>query len=115
MKMKASVETRILERLEEFTLALENQEPIGERFTCRKVTRDFKSKTYDARMVRKARTLLGATPATFAIFLGVSLKTVQAWERDKQPPSRMACRFMDEIQKHPDLYRRRLGDLALAK
>ena len=113
--MKQSVETRILQRLEEFTLALESREPIADKFKCRKITRDLKSRIYDARMVRKARNSLAVDQATFAAFLGVSSKTVQAWEEGQHPPNRMACRFMDEIQDHPDLYRRRLGSLSAAE
>lgn len=39
--MKQSVASRIRQRLEEFTLALENEKTIQDTFTCRKVELDL--------------------------------------------------------------------------
>ena len=49
--------------------------------------------------------------AIFAQFLGVSVKTVSAWERGDKKPSDLACRFMDEIKESPDYWKRRLKTL----
>jgi putative transcriptional regulator len=115
--MAASVEKRIVERLEGFAEALENreQEPIKNRFDCRRIVLTLKPKPYAPEMVKKAREMLGASQAVFALFLGVSVKTVQAWEQGLFSPKKMACRFMDEIQKDPALYQRRLREAAVAK
>jgi len=63
-------------------------------------------------MVKKVRELLGASQVVFALFLGASPKTVQAWEQGLLAPNRMARRFMDEIQRHPDIHRSRLREMA---
>ncbi|HWL07652.1 MAG TPA: helix-turn-helix domain-containing protein [Planctomicrobium sp.] len=59
-----------------------------------------------------ARNLLGASQVVFAEFLGVSVKTVQAWEQGTNPPSGMAARFLDEIRHNPEVYKKRLLELA---
>jgi putative transcriptional regulator len=105
---KASVESRVIQRLEKFTEALENGEVISKRFTCRTVELDLKPTPYSPQMVKKARSLLGVSQALFALFLGVSVKTVRSWEQGINPPCDMACRFMDEIQVEPDYMRNRL-------
>jgi putative transcriptional regulator len=114
-RSESSVEERIIEGLAEFTQALQNGEVISERFVCRRVKLTSNLKPYAPAMVRKARALLGVSQTLFAHFLGVSLKTVRAWEQGMNPPNKTACRFMDEIQKDPTLYRNRLKDMAISK
>lgn len=114
-KAKASVETRILQGLEEFAQALEKRQPLTEKFDARRIVLKLKPRPYDPEAVRRARDLLGVSQAVFALFLGVSVKTVQAWEQGLLVPNKMACRFMDEIQKDPRLYRRRLMEMAARK
>ncbi len=113
----ASVEDRIVQRLEGFAEALENREqrPISDRFDCRRIVLTLKPKPYAPEMVRKAREALGASQAVFALFLGVSVKTVQAWEQGLYAPKKIACRFMDEIQKDPPRFQQRLREAAVAK
>lgn len=108
--MKDSVGKKIIEGLREFTAALENDEPIAEKFTCRKVTLDLLPVAYDPQAVKATRKLLAASQGVFAQFLGVSVKTVCAWEQGRIAPSDMACRFMDEIQRNPDYWRKRLRE-----
>ncbi len=105
---KASVEDVIVQRLEEFTEALEKHEVLSQRFTCRKVELDLKPELYSPALVKKTRAVLRASQAVFALFLGVSVRTVRAWEQGINTPSDMACRFMDEIRGNPDLMRKRL-------
>lgn len=109
--MKTSVERRIIERLEGFAEALEKRRPITEQFTCRRRVLKLKPKPYDPRRVKKTRQALGVSQAVFAVFLGVSPKTVQAWERGDLSPNKMACRFMDEIQRDPAMYRTHLEEM----
>ncbi len=105
---KKSTGQVVIERLKDFTEALEKGEVISELFTCRKVELDLHPQPYDARLVKKTRELLGASQAIFAKFLGVSVKLVSAWEQGKKEPSDMACRFMDEIRDNLDSMRKKL-------
>ena len=62
----------------EFTEALEKEEPIAERFTCRTVMLDLLAVPYDPKAVKATRQLLAASQGVFAQFLGVSVKSVRA-------------------------------------
>ncbi len=107
--MKDSVGNKLIEGLREFTEALEGDERIADKFTCRKVTLDLLPVPYGPKAVKATRRLLRVSQAIFAQFLGVSVKTVHAWELGKTPGD-MACRFMDEIQRNPDYWRNRLRE-----
>ncbi len=103
-----SVADEILEGLEDFVGALEMGSDLDGRFTCHRVKLDLKPETYNADKVKAIRRLLKVSQALFAKFLGVSVKTVRSWEQGLSEPSKIACRFMDEIQREPDHYRMRL-------
>jgi len=105
---KASAAQTVIKRLTEFTEALEGGAKISERFTCRKMELDLKPQSYDSKLVKQTRELLGASQAIFARFLGVSVKLVSAWEQGTKEPSDLACRFMDEIRANLDSMRKRL-------
>ncbi len=109
--MKGTVEKRIVERLQEFTDALERGENISDKFTIRRVVRTVEPKSYEPRAVKKVRKSLGASQSVFALFLGVSVKTISAWEQGVNPPNRMARRFLDEIRQDSEHYRKRLLQL----
>ena len=81
-----------------------------EKFTCRKVTLDLQAVSYNPETVKATRSLLAASQALFAQFLGVSVKTVRGWEQGKLRTGSMACRFMDEIQRNPEYWRQRLRE-----
>ena len=108
--MRDSVGKKIIEGLREFTEALENNERITEKFTCRKVTLDLLPVPYSPRTVKSTRKLLAVSQGVFAQFLGVSVKTVSAWEQGRIAVGDMACRFMDEIQRNPEYWRKRLRE-----
>lgn len=112
--MKNSVGGKIIEGLNEFTEVLEGNERIAEKFTCRKVMLDLLPVPYNPRTVKAIRKLLGVSQGVFAQFLGVSVKTVRAWEMGKTPGD-MACRFMDEIQRNPEYWRKRLRESVRVK
>jgi putative transcriptional regulator len=107
--MKDSVGNKIIEGLREFTEALEGDERIADKFTCRKVTLDLLPVPYSSKKVKATRKLLQVSQGVFAQFIGVSVKTVRAWELGKTPGD-MACRFMDEIQRNPEYWRKRLRE-----
>lgn len=113
--MKDSVSKKLLAGLQEFSEALERDEAIPEKFTCRTVTLDLVPVPYAPKAVKATRTLLGASQGVFAQFLGVSVKTVRAWEQGRITPSDMACRFLDEIQRNPRYWRARLAESVRVK
>jgi len=53
---------------------------------------------YDSTFVRTLRKELSLTQSGFAIFLGVSKKTVESWEEDRNKPSGAACRLMEIVK-----------------
>jgi putative transcriptional regulator len=115
VEKKLPVGTRIIKGLQEFVAALETKKLIHKEFTCRVVELDLHPTVYDRKMVRDTRRMLRASQAVFALFLGVSTKTVRAWEQGLNVPSDIACRFMDEIRLNPDYWLKRLQELAVAK
>jgi Predicted transcriptional regulator len=56
-----------------------------------------------AKEVKDLRKYLQLSQALFAQVLGVSKKTVEAWERDINPPSGSALRLMNILKKYPDI------------
>lgn len=113
--MKTSLGKKIIDRLSEFTETLERGEHATEKFTCRKVVLDLEPTPYDPKLVQKTRAILGASQAIFAKFLGVSVDTVQAWERGDNNPSDIARRFMDEIRHSPKHWRTRFSQVVRRK
>src|SRR5260370_32959688 len=97
-RAKPSVGERRVERLTEFAEALENGEDLSDRFTCRRVVLDLDSTPYDPELVKNTRGLLRASQGVFAQFLGVSVRTVQAWETGAHTPNAITCRLMDAIR-----------------
>lgn len=112
---KRPVGERIVERLKGFTEALEDDQPISKRFTCRDVEFKLRPTRYNPGLVKDTRKQLEASQAVFAQFLGVSVQTVRAWEQGVNRPSMMARRFMDEIRRDPDYWRQRLRDVITSK
>ena len=90
---------------------LKSGKPIAKKYNYRRIVLDLAPKTYGPTQIRAIRKLLRISQGLFAQFLGVSIKTVRAWEQGK-PPSEMACRFMDEIGRNPDYWRKRLAESA---
>ncbi|MCA9102876.1 MAG: helix-turn-helix domain-containing protein [Pirellulales bacterium] len=105
------LEKDLVEGLDGFLGDLKADVDIPAKYTCRRVVLDLQPRAYTAEEVKATRALLQISQALFAQFLGVSPKTVHAWERGN-PPSDIACRFMDEIQRDPDYWRRRLSQVA---
>lgn len=113
--MKTSVADRILERLQGFAEALERGEKVAEKFTCRKIVLDLKPLPCTPEAVKTIRRRLGTSQAVFAQFLGVSVRTVQAWECGRSEPSDMACRWLDEINRDPSYWLKRIREAAVPK
>lgn len=90
---------KLAERMKAVNTAIQNDD-IGKLFP-RYVTLDLQPKPYDAAAVKDVRTMLGVPQRIFAVMLGVSIKTVRAWEQGAKTPSPMACRFLDKVQDDP--------------
>ncbi len=109
-KRRTRVANDIIKGLKGFVDALKNDDVVSEKFTCRRVMLNLHPVPYDPKAVKKTRQLLRASQVIFAQFLGVSPKTVRAWEQGATEPGDMACRFLDEIQRNPDYWSKRLKD-----
>ena len=56
---------------------------------------------FTANEIKDIRKNTGMTQVLFAKFLGVSLKTVEAWEAGRNQPSGAACRMLSITKKDP--------------
>lgn len=101
------LEAEIIDALEDFADALEKGE-VHQRLTVRQIHLNLEPGEYSRDLVKKTRELLGLSQPLFARFLGISAKTIRAWEQGVNAPHPMACRFMDEIRLNPDYWKRRL-------
>jgi putative transcriptional regulator len=87
----------------------------GPPLTQRKVRVAVKPRGYRGKDVRALRQTMGASQSVFAQFLGTSPNTVRSWEQDIRKPSPMARRFMDEINREPQRWRRRINQCVDAR
>ncbi len=91
-----------------FCDALEAGEAVEKKFTVRTVRLDLEVKPYGPEDVKALRRKLRASQALFAQFLGVSVKTLRSWEQGQRPIPTIACRYMDDIRDHPELWTQRI-------
>jgi putative transcriptional regulator len=110
MEKKPTIAEELIAGFGELADALEASCDLGAQFTCYQMQLNLEPHTYTPKMVKHTRTLLSASQRVFAMFLGVSGKTVSQWEQGLGRPSSIACRFMDEIRLNPDHYLKRLRD-----
>lgn len=57
--------------------------------------------TFDAIEIKIIRQSTGLTQKKFACFIGVSVKTVEAWEAGRNHPDGAACRLLALTKKDP--------------
>lgn len=98
----------LIASLEGFLDHVESGKAAGARYTARTVVFDLEPHDYTADDVKQVRRKLGASQSLLAKFLGVSVKTVRAWEQGVHPIPAIAARFLDEIQATPEIWTRRL-------
>ena len=55
---------------------------------------------FNAEQIKEVRLSLGMTQITFAEVMGVSPKTVEAWECGRTHPTGSACRLMEVLSEH---------------
>jgi putative transcriptional regulator len=61
---------------------------------------------YDAQEIKDIRKSAGMTQVIFAEFMGVSVKTVEAWEAGRNKPAGAACRLLELTKSDPSFPRR---------
>ena len=105
----------LIPAFEAITRDLQSSEKISDKFTVRRVQLTVGPALFTPEIVKDTRRLLRASQAIFANFLGVSVQTVRAWEQGANPPSDMACRFLDEIRLNPPYWQNRLKESMLVK
>lgn len=57
-------------------------------------------KKYNSTEVKTVRNKAGMTQTVFADYLGVSKKTVEAWERGRSAPAGPACRLIEMLDNN---------------
>lgn len=60
-------------------------------------------RAYSAMEIKEIRNKLQMTQAVFALFMGVSKKTVEAWEAGQNTPSGASLRLLFLADNDPDL------------
>jgi len=55
-------------------------------------------KSYTNDQIKKIRNSVGMTQHVFASFMGVSCKTVEAWEKGTNRPAKTACRLLSMLE-----------------
>lgn len=60
------------------------------------------TESFSAQEIKKIRNDTGMTQALFAKYLGVSIKTVEAWESGRNHPDGAACRMLALTRSNPD-------------
>jgi putative transcriptional regulator len=56
---------------------------------------------FTAEEIKEIRHKTGLTQALFAKYMGVSVKTVEAWERGRNHPDGAACRLLTITKENP--------------
>lgn len=71
--------------------------------TARKKTYIIKPvKDYNGKEIRNIRVNAGMTQRVFAAYMGVSVKTVEAWEGDRTHPTGPVFRLLDILSAHEE-------------
>lgn len=60
-------------------------------------------KEYSGKEIRDIRTKAGMTQSVFASYMGGSIKTVEAWEGGRTPPTGPVFRLLDILSKSEEM------------
>lgn len=112
MRVKKSPGPRLIESLRGLRDTLQNGEDLPSKYTVRTVELHLEPREYGPEEVLKIRESLRASQGVFAKLLGVSIKTLQAWEQGNNPPSPMARRLLDTIDSDPKPWQKMLREAA---
>lgn len=80
----------------------------GERSRCRVSVAEVPVPEYQSSDVSRIRAGLNLSQRALALALGVSVRTVEAWEAGKNPPSGPAAHLLYLLKQEPDLVKRLL-------
>ena len=80
----------------------------GDRSRCRVSVTEVPIPEYQAGDVAHIRAVLNLSQRGLAVALGVSVRTVEAWEAGKNPPSGPASHLLYLLEQEPDLVKRLL-------
>lgn len=105
-KAKATIGQQLVSSMREAVAAIKRGDPL----TFRTVVMQIEPTKYDTRKLIATRDLMAVSQGMFAKFLGVSPATIRAWEQGSKEPSDMAKRFLDEIRRNPDYWRKRMRE-----
>lgn len=72
----------------------------------RKVVRVKAVPKYRAEDIKRIRTKANLSQASLSKVIGVSIKTVEAWERGRNVPQGPAQRLLDLIDKEPEIIKK---------
>lgn len=95
--------------LSELCKALESGARVEDHFPVRRVRLKLEPRPYGPDDVKDVRARFHASQETMAEFLGVRVKTIRAWESGENPVPRIACRYMDDLMAHPNLFTDRIS------
>lgn len=59
--------------------------------------------------VKKIRKIFNFSQAEFAVYFGISKRTLQQWEQHRSKPSTLAANFLRVIEKCPEAVQQALG------
>lgn len=102
----ASFADLVIESLEEFVEAAKSGEDLHRRFSVQHVPQTPPPRRFRPSDIRGVRDRVGVSQAVFAAILGVSTKTLQAWEQGVGRPPGVARRLLETIARDPDPWRR---------
>lgn len=75
----------------------------SEKKLNRRIVTIIPVKEYSAKEVQTIRKRTGLSQKLFASYMGVSLKTVEAWEAGRNHPSGAASRILHMMEMNPEL------------
>ncbi len=93
----------VISSLQEFIEASDR----GEQITIRKMKLNLEPREYTGSEIKWTRERLRVSQGVFARLMGVSVKTVEAWEADTNAPTGPVCRLLEEINIDPMAFLRR--------
>ncbi len=111
-KQRSEFAKQTLESLSSIVDTLKRQNVLPGKLTMRTIRIEKPITVWKPKQIVELRESLGASQVIFAIFLGVSEKTVHAWEQGINKPSGIACRFLSELKHDPGHWKKRLTELA---
>jgi putative transcriptional regulator len=93
----------VISSLREFINAVDR----GESITVRRIKLNLEPRDYAPEEIKWTRENLRVSQTVFARLMGVSVKTVEAWEAGKNRPTGPVCRLLEEININPMAFLRR--------